>query len=96
MSRRIDADAERDAVFGATGPKRQAYFLAFHAGRRLCLGKTMAMVEAKNCIATLLRNNIDFELVDKNDDLRNWNVFTAMPVISYRNGVLVNVIKGTN
>ena len=80
-----------DVMWSKPVEQHQFYFLAFHAGRRLCLGKGMANVEAATCIATLLRAKLRFELVGA-DDLRTWrNTWTPTAVIALKRGLHVRV-----
>jgi cytochrome P450 len=89
----IDKDASKDVIFSKPVEQHQYYFLAFHAGRRICLGKQMALVEAKTCVASLVRAGLRFELVDRDDDLRNWSAFTPAAVIALKRGLKVRVSK---
>lgn len=88
----LDKDGSKDVIFSKPVEQHQYYFLAFHAGRRICLGKQMALVEAKTCVAQLVRAGLRFELV-QNDDLRNWSVFTPTAVIALKTGLKVRVSK---
>eukprot|EP01108_Squamamoeba_japonica_P001686 TRINITY_DN173_c0_g1_i12.p1 TRINITY_DN173_c0_g1~~TRINITY_DN173_c0_g1_i12.p1 ORF type:complete len:269 (-),score=50.71 TRINITY_DN173_c0_g1_i12:13-819(-) len=85
----------RDLALQVDAAQQQFYFPAFHAGRRLCLGKRMAILEAKNCLATLFKNNISLAFASPAalaaDDLADWHCFTATPVIAYKNGMKLKV-----
>lgn len=89
----IDKDASKDVIFSKPVEQHQFYFLAFHAGRRICLGKQMALVEAKTCVVSLVRAGLRFELVDRDDDLRNWSAFTPTAVVALKRGLKVRVSK---
>jgi len=89
----IEKDATKDAIFAQPSEQHQFFMPAFNGGRRLCLGKSMALIEARTCVCTLVRGGVGFELVDKNDDLANWSAFTSTAVIALKAGLKVRVAR---
>jgi len=93
-NRWIAKDGTKDAIFSKPAEQHAFYFPAFNAGRRVCLGKVMAQIEAKSCLATLVRAKLRFELVG-DDDLSDWDLFSGGAVIALRAGLQVKISKRT-
>eukprot|EP00019_Armaparvus_languidus_P004909 CAMPEP_0168588842 /NCGR_PEP_ID=MMETSP0420-20121227/5685_1 /TAXON_ID=498008 /ORGANISM="Pessonella sp." /LENGTH=457 /DNA_ID=CAMNT_0008624331 /DNA_START=183 /DNA_END=1556 /DNA_ORIENTATION=+ len=63
-----------------------AYFPAFNAGPRICLGKTMAFAEAKTAVFVLMKHRIRVA-VARDDRLDDFKVFMNGPVLQFRGGL---------
>jgi cytochrome P450 len=88
----IEKNGAKDAMFAQAAELHQSFFPAFNGGRRLCLGKSMALIEAKTIVCALSRSRVRFELVDKSDDLADWHAVTPTAVIALQKGLRVRVL----
>jgi len=81
---------EKRGVAFEDSSKLNYYFPAFNAGPRLCLGKNMALMEAKNCVLHVLQKKIRFKLDKDDKEFRNFKLMSHAPVFTFNDG-----LKGT-
>ena len=87
----LDRDGAKDVIFSKPAEQHQNYMPVFNGGRRLCLGKHMALVEAKSCLAALLRAGVALEPVAPGRAAQRRSVFTSTAVIAMKKGLRVTV-----